>query len=68
MFNKRLLMEIGEEEEKFSKAFHFFSQTIMLYSLSDGRIIEVNRQFESLSGYPYQEAMVIKIIKKPVLN
>ena len=42
-FNKRLLIEIGEEEEKFSKVFHFSSQAIMLRSLSDGRIIEVNR-------------------------
>jgi len=61
MFNKRLLMEIGEEEEKFSKAFHFSSQAIMLCDLSDGRIIEVNRQFESLFGYPYQEAVGMTI-------
>ena len=61
MFNKRLIMEIGEEEEKFSKAFHFSSQAIMLCDLSDGRIIEVNRQFESLFGYPYQEAVGMTI-------
>ncbi len=57
MFNKRLLTEIGEEQEKFSKAFHFSSQAIMLIHLSESRIVEVNQQFELLSGYPYAEVI-----------
>jgi PAS domain S-box-containing protein len=55
MFNKRLLTEIGEEQEKFSKTFHFSSQAIMLVCLSEGRIVEVNQRFELLSGYPSAE-------------
>jgi PAS domain S-box-containing protein len=57
IFNERLMIEIGEEREKFSKAFHFSSQAILLCRISDGRIVEVNRQFETLSGYPCTEAV-----------
>jgi PAS domain S-box-containing protein len=51
MFNKRLLLDIMTEEEKFSKAFHLSPYAITITRLSDGQIIEVNDGFMSITGY-----------------
>ncbi|MDP2853334.1 MAG: PAS domain S-box protein [Smithellaceae bacterium] len=51
MFNKRLLLEITTEEEKFSKAFHSAPFAITITRLSDGQIIEVNKGFLNITGY-----------------
>ena len=57
MFNKRLLVEVKTQEEKFSKAFHSSPYAIMLTRLSDGQIIEVNDGFVNIIGYQYAEIM-----------
>ncbi len=55
MVNRRLLMEIQTQEEKFSKAFHSSPYAIVLTRLSDGRVFEVNAGFEKISGYSQEE-------------
>jgi PAS domain S-box-containing protein len=57
MFNKRLLVEVKTQEEKFSKAFHSSPYGITLTRLSDGQIIEVNDGFLNITGYQYAEIM-----------
>jgi len=51
MVNKRLLMQIGTQEEKFAKAFHSAPYALTLTRLSDGKIIDVNDTFFSMTGY-----------------
>lgn len=55
MFNKRLLMDISTQEEKFSKAFHSSPNAINLTRLSDGLILEANAGFLKISGYRQEE-------------
>ena len=57
MFNKRLLVEVKTQEEKFAKAFHSSPYAITLTRLSDGHIIEVNDGFLNITGYQYAEIM-----------
>jgi PAS domain S-box-containing protein len=57
MFNKRLLDGIAMEEEKFSKAFHCSPYAIVLTSLADGKILEVNNGFLNMTGYQYLEVI-----------
>ncbi|MHC1728932.1 MAG: response regulator [Syntrophobacteraceae bacterium] len=57
MVNKRLLMGIKNEEEKFSKAFHFSPNAITLTRLSDGKVFEVNQGFMDLTGYTHAEVL-----------
>ena len=55
MFNKRLLMDIAFQEEKFSIAFHSSPYAILITRISDGRIIEVNEGFMKITGYKADE-------------
>ena len=55
MVNRRLLLEIHIQEEKFSKAFRLSPYSISLSRLSDGRILEINDGFLNLTGYQYDE-------------
>lgn len=57
MVNRRLLMEIHTQEEKFSKAFHSSPYAITLTRLSDGHILEINEGFVNITGYPYDEVI-----------
>jgi PAS domain S-box-containing protein len=57
MVNKRLLMELGTQEEKFAKAFHSAPYAITVTRLSDGQIIEVNDGFFNITGYRYEEVI-----------
>jgi PAS domain S-box-containing protein len=57
MVNKRLLLEIQTQEEKYSKAFHSAAYAIMLTRLSDGKVFEVNDGFEKITGYPQKEVL-----------
>jgi PAS domain S-box-containing protein len=57
MLNKRLLVEVKIQEEKFARAFHSSPYAIMLTRISDGQIIEVNEGFLNISGYQYAEAI-----------
>jgi PAS domain-containing protein len=51
MVNKRLLREIGLQEEKFSKAFRHSPVAIIISRIHDGQIIEVNDSFENITGF-----------------
>lgn len=51
MYNKRLILELNIQEEKFSKAFHAAPFIIMLSKLEDGKVFEVNKSVLSISGY-----------------
>ncbi len=51
MLNRRLLNDIGTEEEKFSKAFHSSPYAVIISRMSDGTIVEVNDGFEAISGF-----------------
>lgn len=51
MYNKHLIMDVNIQEEKFSKAFHSAPFIIMLSKLKDGKIFEVNKSVQSISGY-----------------
>lgn len=55
MVNRRLLIEIRMQEEKFAAAFHSAPYAILLTRLADGTIFEVNRSFCRLSGYSPEE-------------
>ncbi|MDQ1333130.1 MAG: two-component system, sensor histidine kinase and response regulator [Thermodesulfobacteriota bacterium] len=57
MVNKRLLVEITTEEEKFKKAFHSSPYAVTLTRLSDGQIMEVNEGFVTITGYPITEVL-----------
>ena len=57
MVNKRLLMEIGTQEEKFAKAFHSAPYAITLTRLSDGTVVDVNEKFVAITGYDRAEVM-----------
>ncbi|MFA9390388.1 MAG: ATP-binding protein [Prolixibacteraceae bacterium] len=57
MINKRLLNEITTQEEKFSKAFHSVPYAIIVTRLSDGKLIEVNKGFETMTDYTSREAI-----------
>jgi PAS domain S-box-containing protein len=57
MFNKKLLMTIALEEEKFSKAFHSSPYAIVITRISDGEILEINQRFATLTGYEKAEAL-----------
>ena len=51
MINRRLLDEIGAQEEKFSKAFKHSPYGIIISNLNEGRIIEINDGYERMTGY-----------------
>ncbi|MBF0120914.1 MAG: response regulator [Desulfobacterales bacterium] len=57
MVNKRLLMDIQIEEDKFSKAFRSSPYAVTLTRLSDGKIFEVNDGFVKSTGYSYNESV-----------
>lgn len=55
--NKRLLMDLEKQEEKFFKAFHSSPYAVTLTRLSDGEIFEVNDGFVNMMGYPHAEVL-----------
>lgn len=55
MFGSRLLQDIKLEEEKFSKAFHSSPYAVALTHMSDGKIIEINKGVENITGYSYDD-------------
>lgn len=57
MFNKRLLIDIRTQEDKFSVAFHCSPYAIIITRASDGRIIEANNGFVLISGYAITEVI-----------
>lgn len=57
MVNRRLLLEVLTQEEKFTKAFRSSPYAISLTRLSDGRILEINDGFLNMSGYQHDEVI-----------
>jgi len=57
MVNKRLLLDIAIQEEKFSGAFETSFSAMNLTRLSDGVIVECNRGFRMITGYEYDEVI-----------
>ena len=57
MVNRRLLLGIQAQEEKFSKAFHSSPYAVILTRLSDGRVFEVNEFFLKITGYPLEDVL-----------
>ncbi|WP_158846019.1 PAS domain-containing sensor histidine kinase [Algibacter sp. L1A34] len=55
MYNKRLVLNINKQEEKFSKAFHAAPFVITLSKFSDGKIFEVNKSVETISDYKTED-------------
>jgi PAS domain S-box-containing protein len=55
MFSSQLLQDIKAEEEKFSKAFHTSPYGVAITRLSDGKIIEINKGVNRITGYSYDE-------------
>ena len=49
--NKRLVGEVKKQEEKYSKIFNSPSNAIMISSLQEGKLIEVNKGFKDMLGY-----------------
>jgi len=62
MVNKRLLMAVVSQEEKFSKAFHSAPYAVTITRLSNGTIVDVNETFGSITGYDRSEVMGKKTI------
>lgn len=57
MFNRRLLLMVNAEEEKFKKAFHLSPYVVIISRPNDGKIIEVNKGFSLLTGYSGSEVL-----------
>ncbi len=57
MVNRWLWMDVKKQEEKFAKAFRSSPYAILITRLADGLILDVNRGFEELTGYPPKEAI-----------
>ncbi len=49
--------KLRESEEKFAKAFHTAPYSITITRLEDGKILDVNEAFVSISGYTREEAL-----------
>ncbi len=59
MYNKRLIININKQEEKFSKAFHAAPFVIILSKFSNGKIFEVNKSLETISDYKTEDLIGI---------
>ena len=57
MVNRRLLLDLTLQREKFSKAFHSSPYALLLTRLSDGQILEINDGFTAMAGYGDAEAL-----------
>lgn len=63
MYNKRLIIDLNANEEKFSKAFHTAPFIIMLSNITNGKIFEVNESVQAISGYHPNELIGLKSIE-----
>lgn len=50
-------LQLGESEEKFRRVFETSSDVIVITRASDGRIIDVNREFVERTGYSHEEVI-----------
>jgi PAS domain S-box-containing protein len=68
MYNKSLIMQVNAQEEKFSKSFHAAPFIIMLSKFSDGKIFEVNKKVQSISGYEPKEIIGLNTSQLNIWN
>lgn len=68
MYNKRLILDVNSQEEKFSKSFHAAPFIIILSKLSDGKIFEVNNGMQIIAGYEPSEIVGIKTTQLNLWN
>jgi PAS domain S-box-containing protein len=54
---KKYELELTESREKFLKAFHNSPDSMMLSSISDGRIVDANKKFLSATGFTQEETI-----------
>lgn len=57
MVNRRLVLDIQMNEQKYNIAFHSSPHAIMLTRLSDGIILDINESFTATTGYSAAEAL-----------
>jgi diguanylate cyclase (GGDEF)-like protein/PAS domain S-box-containing protein len=57
MINRRLLMKVKAQEEKFTTAFRSSPYAIMLTRKSDDKVFEVNNGFVNITGYQTAEVI-----------
>ena len=57
MVNRRLVMEIATQQDKFARAFQLAPYAITMTRQSDGVIVEVNDQFAAVTGYDRAEVV-----------
>jgi diguanylate cyclase (GGDEF)-like protein/PAS domain S-box-containing protein len=57
LINQRLMADVLAQEEKFSKAFHAAPYAVILTRMDDGRIFEINRGFEKITGFERGDAI-----------
>ena len=57
MVNRRLLTQLGTQEQKFAKVFHSAPYAITLTRHSDGTIIDANETFGLMTGYGRAEVL-----------
>jgi PAS domain S-box-containing protein len=57
MVNRRLVIDIAAQQDKFARAFQLAPYAITMTRLSDGVIVDVNDQFMALSGYDRAEVV-----------
>ena len=50
-------LQLGESEEKFRRVFETSSDVILITRISDGQIIDVNREFVDRTGYSREEVL-----------
>lgn len=55
MVNQRLIGNIDRQRERFARAFHAAPYAITLTRLADGTLLDVNENFEAISGYSRAE-------------
>ena len=63
MYNKRLIINVNSQEEKFSKAFHAAPFAIILSKFPDGEIFEVNKNIETISDYKAEDLIGLSTIE-----
>ncbi|MRR22885.1 PAS domain S-box protein, partial [bacterium] len=57
LYNRQTLIALASQEEKYSKAFNSSPYAILMTRYSDGKILEVNKGFTSMTGFSYEEAI-----------
>jgi len=55
LINRRLLLQVISQEKKYNSLFFASPYAMMITSLTDGRILEINNRFTTLMGYTWED-------------